>query len=641
MESKQKINVLLIETDKNLRFFISKTLKKYPQYNLSIFSNETDVFKFLKDSATRFEIILFEYSSFIEKAYEFFSKEITSTAFVFLLENDNIFEKKHFHQNLFYDILIKKGQFYEELPLKMENIYDKKNKFYPKKETYNGLIKILDASPIAVLLINLEGKIIECNQKAVELFKYNKDNFLNINILNFVSDQNRDNVIDILDKIKEKKKLEKKEIILKNSKDENFIAELSGQIIEDMINYSYTIALYINDISDYKETASELIKAKEKAEEADKLKTAFLANMSHEIRTPMNSILGFSELLADDEIDNATRKQYINIITNSGKQLLTIINDIIDLSKIEAGQMSINNTICDINTTLLDIYSQFSNNAVLKEKKNIEFKVSKLILPSKCRVYCDEIRLRQILGNLINNAIKFTHKGFIEFGCELEKDEKLLKFIVKDTGIGLPKEKQHYIFKRFSQLEDPGKRFYRGTGLGLAISLALLKLMKGHIWLDSEEGKGTTFYFTIPNKPAANFQFTTTKPENNENILPDWSNKKIIVAEDENINFIFLKSALKDTNIQIIHAKNGQEAIDFYHKNLDVDLILMDIKMPIMDGLEATGIIKKETPKLPIVAQTAYALNQDKQKINEAGCNDILTKPIRKKALFDMLENFL
>lgn len=368
----------------------------------------------------------------------------------------------------------------------------------------------------------------------------------------------------------------------------------------------------------------ELLVAKEKAEESEKLKSAFLANMSHEIRTPMNGIIGFADMMKKTNITEEKRKYYAEIISSSSEQLLSIINDILDISKIETGQMKLNITNSNVNNmidSLFTIYELQSN------KLNINIYSKKQLNDKQSTVFLDELKVRQVLNNLISNALKFTTQGYIEFGYNLKNN--FLEFYVKDTGVGIKTEYQDKIFERFRQGEANLLKYSQGTGLGLAISKALVKLMEGEIWLESEENKGSCFYFKIFYNQAYKEEIKI----NNE--------FTILIAEDEEVNYLFLEEVLKNIDVNLLHAKNGKEAIDFCMKNDKIKLILMDIKMPVMNGYEAIENIKKIRPEIPIIAQTACAMSEDREKAIKSGCKNYLAKPINEKELLKLVKEYM
>ncbi len=393
----------------------------------------------------------------------------------------------------------------------------------------------------------------------------------------------------------------------------------------------------------------ELKLAKEKAEESDLLKTSFLENMSHEIRTPMNAIMGFATLLNDANM-SANNKKYLSRIHTNCSVLLSLIDNILDMSKIQAGQMEIVKSNFSVNEALQNIYNYY-----LKEKEelgleNIELNL-KLESASKDYIlYSDYFRFKQIMSSLINNALKYTEKGSISFGyiphfnSEYEKEPHMLQFFVEDTGIGIPSEKSDFIFDRFSKIENNGPKLYRGAGLGLYLSKHLVGLMGGKIWVHSRLLKGSAFNFTLPYFDTSDVKLKKKKKEKpKKKVLPsyDWRNKTILIVEDEQNNFVYLNEIIKRTGAKVLEAKNGKQSIESVENHSEINLVLMDIMMPGMDGYEATRKIKSVRPGLPVIAQTAYALAKEKKKSLESGCDGYISKPYDPPALLELINNFL
>jgi PAS domain S-box-containing protein len=374
-----------------------------------------------------------------------------------------------------------------------------------------------------------------------------------------------------------------------------------------------------------------------KAQTSDKLKSSFLANMSHEIRTPMNSIIGFSNLLASDEISEEQKKDFINYIRSSGEMLLNLIDDIIDFAKIEAGELKINKKEMNVGDLFSELYRTFDEIKNKSGKSNIRL-IMKKDPEYDLSFKSDPFRLRQIMTNLIGNAIKFTDKGSVEFGYRL-KNEKELEFFVKDTGIGLTKEELGIIFERFKRTYHSEEKNIVGSGLGLAISKNLVQLMGGEMWLDSYPGTGTTFYFTLPYIKTAKV-FNSVIDEESIQYF-DWHDKTILVVEDDKQSYHFLRELLKRTGANIKRAANGFEAIETCRNDLSIDLVLMDIQMPKMNGYDATREIKKIRKELPVIAQTAYAMAGDREKSIQAGCDDYITKPLNIESLLPKINQFI
>nr|MDA3779945.1 ATP-binding protein [Bacteroidales bacterium] len=353
---------------------------------------------------------------------------------------------------------------------------------------------------------------------------------------------------------------------------------------------------------------------------------------SHEIRTPMNSILGFSSLLEDEEITDKSKSNYISHINNSGKDLLKIIDNLIDISKLEAKELTINITKCNLNELfkeLLYIYSA---------KKNNDLKLNLIIDKSEeIYIYTDCRRLRQIMSCFIDNALKFTKEGYVEFGYKMLGDK--IQFYVKDTGIGLSEDKKKIIFESFRQVEESHTREYGGPGIGLSISKKLVELLGSEIKIESLEGKGAEFSFCLEYKQElieTDNNINNYKPQN-----MNWEGKKILVAEDEENNFIFIKNILSPTKAKVLRARNGVEVIEIINTGNKPDIILMDIKMPKMTGDETLKKIRDKNINIPIIAQTAYALDGNEEKLLEQGYNDYIIKPYGVNNLIKIIEKHL
>jgi signal transduction histidine kinase len=381
---------------------------------------------------------------------------------------------------------------------------------------------------------------------------------------------------------------------------------------------------------------SNLKTARDKAEESDKLKTAFLHNISHEIRTPLNAIVGFTGFLDQPDLQPEERSRFMDIIFRSSNQLLTIMNDIFNVSQIEAGQVILREDKTDIREVLNNVYTLYVQEA---ERKGIDYRlVTDKIPENNYRILCDEGKLVQILTNLIGNAFKFTTAGYIIIECFPQNG--FLVFRVEDSGIGIEKTEHENIFKRFYQVDKAVTREYSGTGLGLAISEAYIKLMGGTISVESDVSKGSLFTFTIPARTLPGEEYNL-----NEESIPLVKEKSvnpvILVAEDEHSNYQLLEYMLQKSDFRLLHAANGLEAVEICRSDQRIDLVLMDIKMPVMDGFTATREIKKVRPGLHVVAQTAYADQKDKQKAFESGCSDFLAKPFSKAQLLSLIGKYL
>ncbi|VAW14498.1 hypothetical protein MNBD_BACTEROID01-1354 [hydrothermal vent metagenome] len=388
-----------------------------------------------------------------------------------------------------------------------------------------------------------------------------------------------------------------------------------------------------------KKTEQGLINALEKATESDRLKSAFLATISHELRTPLNAIIGFSDIISKDlPIDDII--EFNKTINASGNHLLAIVKDLFDITLIESGEIKIAKENFKLRTILNDVQNIIKAEQEKTNKGNIGLN---LVTPPEGEgliINTDPSKLKQILINLLKNALKFTHEGYINYGYNIEAghDKPVLKFYIEDTGIGIPKEKQELIFDIFRQVEDSHTRIYGGAGIGLSISKKLAELLGGRIWLESEKGEGSTFYLEIPLDEFEMVSKPIIKETGKDNSLKE---KTILIVEDVQVSFEFLKIVLEKSGINIIWAKDGEEAIKLCKENTNIDLVLMDINMPFMNGYEATKKIKKIRPNLPIIAQTAYAIAGDKEKSLEAGCDDYIAKPIKLDILMAKIKIFL
>lgn len=389
---------------------------------------------------------------------------------------------------------------------------------------------------------------------------------------------------------------------------------------------------YLEQLVD--ERTKELLKAKNKAEESDKLKTAFLQNMSHEIRTPMNGILGLMGILNDPDLDVASKNNYIDLIKQSGERLMTTINDIIEISKLESEQVTTHYSHVNI-TELLHFNLNFFKQET--EKKGVLLKLSENIQDNNTIVETDGNKVNSILINLIKNAIKFTNKGTIEFGYSIEGDSII--FYVKDSGIGIPADRLEAIFERFVQADLNNTRPHEGSGLGLSIVKEYLKILNGKIWVESKIDVGSTFFFSLPYKPVNKKQ-----SKQGEKIATNNTHGKIhtiLIAEDDEGSFLFLENILEKLPVNLLHTDNGRDAVKLFKENPDISLILMDIKMPELNGYDTTRMIRQFNKTIPIIAQTAYAMPNDKEKAIEVGFTDYITKPINRHKLILMVQKYL
>jgi len=536
-----------------------------------------------------------------------------------------------------WDYVIK--EFIKRLGQAVLNVLEQARIRHEKNHTQEALIaseerhRSLFENNIAMMLLidAIDGSIIDANPAACHYYGYDRDELKSMKI----------SQINILPEKEVFRELEKAR--LQKRIQFHFQHRLKDGSVRDVEVYSSCIKVFgkkvlhsiIHDITSKKKLERDLIAAKEKAEENDRLKTAFLHNVSHEIRTPLNAIVGFSSFLNMPNLPDEKRKEFTDIINLSSEQLLSIITDIISVATLEAGQEKVNKKETDINHAMLAVYEQFCIKSLFP---NISINYHSDIPDSAALVMTDGVKLMQILTNLVGNALKYTRKGKVEFSCSRIKNE--LYFVIEDTGIGIPKEMHHKIFDRFWQVDSTVTREYGGTGLGLSITRAYVELMGGKIWLDSEPGKGSIFYFTIPYEPVGITQRTET-PVTEIILTGPPPGKTILIAEDENNNYLLIRELLSDYGLILVHAENGLQAVDICKARSDLDLVLMDIKMPVMDGMEATQRIKKTRPGLAVIAVTAYAYDTDRKRLLDHGFDDYISKPLRREELVPMLKRYL
>jgi PAS domain S-box-containing protein len=529
----------------------------------------------------------------------------------------------------------------------------KKNEEYVKLERAY-FEQLFESSPEGIVILDATDKVIRCNKEFTNIFGFTSEEMIGLPINDLIVPfELRQEGLSLTHNVARGRQIMKE---TQRKRKDGSLVNVSilgkpihfdgGQIAvygiyrditdkklveEQLVQKTYEIEAQNEE---YRKLNEELHLAKEKAEESDKLKSAFLANMSHEIRTPMNGILGFSQLLSKPNISNAEMLQYINIIDSCGNQLLTIINDLIDISKIEANLITISESETNLNQLLHRQYLLFKQKA---EASNLELSYTCYLLEDDSNVKTDSGRVQQIISNLIGNALKFTQKGKIHFGYRI--DGNFIEFFVSDTGIGIPKEKHQVIFERFRQIETHLTAKAGGTGLGLSISWAFVEKMGGKLWLDSEPDTGSTFHFTIPYKPLQNFS-TNKKPQSLTNLTIPYGTR-ILIAEDDDYNYMFMCEIVEDLKFKIVRVTNGADAVELISQGEQFDMLLLDLKMPVMDGFETARKIRETNSQLPIIAQTAYAFSSDREKALEAGCNDYLSKPIDKNELIKLLTKYL
>jgi PAS domain S-box-containing protein len=522
-----------------------------------------------------------------------------------------------------------------------EDITEQKKAQEALKESELRFRILAESSPVGIFTTNAKGSTTYVNQRWCEISKLSFEDAMGDGWLKAIHPDDRDNLIH---------DWKQSTLASTDSKAEyrfihpdGSVAWVIGQAVPKRSEKGCITGYIgtITDITERKKMEADLIFAKEKAEESDRLKSAFLANMSHEIRTPMNGILGFAELLKEPDLTGEQQQDYIEIIEKSGFRMLNIINDIVDISKIESGQMKVSISETDINKQIEYLFAFFKTEA---ESKGIKFSFKNNFSGLQERIKTDREKLYAILTNLIKNAIKYTDTGSIEFGVStssttgpVSEPAELLQFYVKDTGIGIPIHRQKAIFERFIQADITDKEARQGAGLGLSIAKAYVEMLGGTIWVESESGIGSTFYFTIPYLTDSTEKYPFRNEDKsgvekiNSGIL------KTLIVEDDEGSAKFISIAIRKISNQIVFSRTGIEAVEVCHNNPDIDLILMDIQMPEMDGYEATRQIRQFNPEVIIIAQTAFALSDDREKAIAAGCNDYISKPIKIDKLKEMI----
>lgn len=393
------------------------------------------------------------------------------------------------------------------------------------------------------------------------------------------------------------------------------------------------------DITSLKDTQNQLIIAKEKAEEGNRLKSTFLANISHEIRTPLNSIVGFANLLNDAHADPDLREEYVNFLNQNTEKLLQVITDIIDLSKLENNEIDISYNPVRINS-ILEYVEEYTKKLIERSGKEIDFSIEKGLPDDRDIVYSDDLWLKRVFRHLLDNAVKFTRAGSIELKSALAGSSVM--FTIRDTGIGISKENLKAIFEQFRQEENGHHRSFEGLGVGLTMARQVIENMDGYLWVESEKGKGSEFFFTIPYRPVDVSAFMEARKKADQVVITkDWSGKSILVADD-NIDILrFLNRVLSNTGINVIHAGSEQEIIDTIKSKDSVDLVLLNMQMPKVNGFETLAKIKKIKNKLPVVAQTSFTTDQEEEDLLDAGCSACLRKPVRNDQLLSVISGFL
>ncbi len=516
--------------------------------------------------------------------------------------------------------------YYPELQEKIDNL----------ETSQKNLQTIINSMSDGIIIHDVKGNILSLNEQAKKIYNLKEKDATHYTVFDIISPkQETAKIISTWEKVVSgmSQIVEWHGLQLAT----NVEMELQVSISPTLWNGKSALVSVVRDFTERKKFEKELIIAKEKAEEASRLKTEFLNNMSHEIRTPMNGIIGFSELLGSQDLSQEKQKYYLKIIQNSSYQLLKIIDDILEISTLETKQIALNEESFCLNDLLMELFSVFN----LKSKeRNIPIYIKKGLQHNQSQVISDKTKLNKILSNLLENALKYTYEGFIELGYFLDGDKLIL--YVKDTGIGISPKNKEIIFERFSQEDKELSREHGGLGLGLSISKENAKIMGGDITIESEKGKGSIFYITVPYKPDGEFlnglssTLADEKTKESDNLV-------ILVAEDEEVNYLYIEALFEEEiefGFKLIHAIDGKDAVEICHNNKNIDLVLMDIKMPVMNGYEATEKIKLMAPNLPVIAQTAYSSEFDRKLAMRCGCDDFISKPIKKEKLFELIKKY-
>ncbi|MEQ8238459.1 MAG: response regulator [Cyclobacteriaceae bacterium] len=507
-----------------------------------------------------------------------------------------------------------------QIQLKMQN--DELKRFQNELENEKSrFVDLYDNAPIGYVTLGEDQQELQANETMANMLGCSKDQIERHSINEFIHWDDKDVFYLFLLNFKNHAELESCQVRFVTRNEQWFHANLTASY--EIIG---RLRLTISDIT-------EIIEARKKEERSNKLKSAFLSNMSHEIRNPLNAILGFADLLGTKELSKKKKSAYLAHINHGGKRLLRLISDILDISKIESEQITITENPCSLNQILDNILAQFQ---VSNTNSDISIHTTKELSDEESGVLLDEQRLSQILSNLIENALKFTESGSIEFGYVVKDKEQVLQFYVKDSGVGIHEKDLLLIFERFVQANDDAERSLDGTGLGLSIVKGLLDLLGGEIWLESKINVGSTFYFTLPFRPST-FLNKKNEIEVADNRPKDLKGVTILIVEDNRINQLFFKSVLRDKGATTLSALNGKEAVDIVADNSSIDIILLDINMPVMNGFETIKRIKEIDQHIPVIAQTGYAMEEDINKIMQSNFNDYILKPIDQNKLINAL----
>lgn len=646
-----KLNIILIEDNEDDVFFTKKALAEI-KHDLTIFENGIEAFNYLLNPEIQPDIILLDYRLPGLNGVELLAnlqKKNLSYAVIFLTVDNSLETVKKAMRAGALDFVGKSVGLKSELPEVIKKVHQLHRDHLEKKRIekklriselrYRHLVNNLPAVVYAAKLdknsttIFLSSRATSILGIQPDIIKQDPDIWLKR-----LHPDDKDSVLLELQLCIERRLPFVKEYRFLKESNETIWVRDEAVVIFDEINQTKMLQGVMLDITDLKNAEKELIEAKEHAEEADMLKSAFLANMSHEIRTPMNGIVGFANLLKNRNLSSEKIEKYVDIINSNSNQLLTIINDIVDISKIESNQLEISKENINLNVLMREVFAIFDNERKHRKKHQINLTLTCGLKDKDSFITTDSSRLMQVLSNLINNSLKFTNDGKIEFGYYAENQK--LVFFVKDTGIGISKEMQEAIFDRFRQEDSSNTRKFGGTGLGLSISKGLVELMGGQMWLTSEKGKGSEFYFTIPKQNDLDEILKSADVELIDTPKKLLKDKTIVVVEDVYEVFDFIKEVLEDFEVNLLYAENGNAFMKIINaKNCpEIHLILMDIQLPDISGYKLTKMIKEKQPDIPVIAQTAHALSGDKDKALAAGCDDYISKPIDPDLLIEKIE---
>ncbi len=557
-----------------------------------------------------------KYDSIRKKIDEFLSdenkslKDLSKKSFEEVLEEINIYHQELEFQN-------------QELQRIQQELEKSKTHF----------TELFQNAPVGYVVFDSKHNIRSVNKTFAQLADFDLNEIKDHKITRFVHPDEQD-MFYILTKNLIKGVAGKRVELKIRGKNNDIITLADFNIFKD--NSEALIRMALMDITDRKTLEVELLNAKERAEQSDRLKSAFLANMSHEIRTPMNGILGFAELLAKPGLTDDYKSKYINTIKESGERMMNIINDLIDISKIDSGQMEVFKAKTDINNVVESLYKSLRNEV---QNKGLKFIMSKGLPKRKAVIETDNEMLYAILDNLLKNAVKFTNKGSIEFGYTLKNDD-FVEFFVKDTGIGMPDEKLEHVFDRFTQVDDSNRRQFEGTGLGLALAKSYAELLGGKLWVNSEPNRGSCFYFSIPYL-VYEAENEKSNEDTGERINVNDSKVSYLIVEDDKASASYLEQLLDNESNILLFAETGQEAINICRENPGLKIVLMNLSMPDMDGFAATEKIREFNKDVVIIAQTAHKISRGREKAIKAGCNDFMQKPVNAAKLFELIYKHL